>query len=515
MFESFKIKRLQKKIKLQELEYIQQSLSVLESNNRVIDDDIRNGYRILDGNKAYFTESEAREMIGSASKLYYSNPIASGIIETMINFVVGQTMSVTPVDESEEVTAYWENFYTVNKMDKRVKESFRRVLRDGDAFHRFFDSADKDTLLLRFVNSAEIKNTTGKPTDTYGIRCDPDDIEKPEMYLREYTDSSGRVDTESIPADEIIHAKIKVDSDVKRGVSFLVGIAPYLTKYKRWLDDRVELNRLRTVFNVIGNVTGSNSTGAVKTQFSDTNPANTSGVQSDTLKQLPKSGSVLLAKGIEWDLKNLNIAAGDAKADGRAILLMITVGTNLAEYVVTGDTSNANYASTMVSESPMVKAFEAWQDFVQHEIIAPTYSKVISHGIDTGRIPDQSKKTVKEFNKETGEETVSHEVVETSLECEVNFPILIHRDIVKETQSLTVQNGNDWVSNQTCAEKLGYDYEKEQDRILKEELTTPAGSNDINKAKDAEQREAFITRQMSATNITRAEALQLWNDGER
>jgi len=509
MFESFKIRRLENQIRLHELTHVKRSLDVLESNT-VTDDDYTLGYRILNGNKQYYTESENQEMIGAASKLYYTNPIASGIVETIKNFVIGQTLTITPIDESESVKNYWKKFQDTNKLDNRIKEIVTRTFRDGEQFLRFFDKAN-DVPLVRFINPLEIQNYTGRPECSYGIKCLDDDIETPEFYYRRYKDSYNIYHDETIKADEIIHSKIKVDMDVKRGVSFFTGIAPYLTKYKKWLDDRIELNRLRTIFNVVGKVTGSSSTSAVKGMVPNTSPPNNSGINNDTLKQSPKSGGVLLTKGVEWDLKNLNLGAGDAKADGRAILLMATVGTNLAEYVVTGDTSNANYASTMVSESPMVKAFESWQDYFE-SVIKSIYAKAIQRGIDSGLIPESSTRTVRSIDKTTGDEIVKQEPCDTSLDCEVNFPILIHRDILQETQSLVAQAASGWVSNQTCSEKLGYEYDREQDRLLREE-TNRSKSDKQNY--DVQLKNDFIKQQMETNGITSAEAAMLWEKGER
>jgi hypothetical protein len=511
MFESFKIKRIENRIKLKQLETVQQFMDMQEGNNYVRDDDKADGFRVLDGKKAYYTEQESQDMRGAASRLYYSNPIAKGIIETLINFIVGQTMTITPVDESEAVAEYWKKFQDQNKWEKRSKEKVRRVFRDGESFDRFFNNGAGAVPLMRFVNATEIENYDGNPDAEYGIECDPDDVEQPLNYYRKWYINDTTPRYEVIPASDIIHTKINVDLDVKRGVSFFAGIAPYLTKYKNWLEDRIELNRMRTIWNIFGNVTGLSSTATVKSQLPDTSPANTSGINNGTLKQAPKRGSVMLAKGIDFEYKSLNIDAQDAKADGRAILLMITVGTGLAEYVVTGDTSNANYASTMVSESPMVKTFEAWQDFFADEFKA-VYAKVIATGIANGDIPENSVKTITEINPDTGEETTREEPCQTSLDCDVNFPILIHRDILKETQSLIMQKESGLVSERTSSTKLGYDYDEEKKRIANEDQETYDNEYEIEQTR---QRDEFINRQVQSTGITPDEALTLWNKGQR
>ncbi len=511
MFEKWKAKRLRNKIEVKRLESM---LEVLEStSNRVRDDDTADNWRILQGGKAYYTEPEMKEMQGAASKHYYTNPIAYGVIETMINFIIGESMTITPCDEAQEVKDYWQEFYELNNLDMRIKELVRRAFRDGESFLRFFENFDNKPPFIRFVNPTEIVDWTGM--NTYGIQTDPDDIEKVIKYYREwqlYTSlNKTEIQRETIEADDIIHTKIKVDSDVKRGVSFFVGIAPYLTKYQRWLDDRIELNRLRTIFNVVANIKAPTGAANVKAMFPDISPTDDTGVNDRLRKEAPKSGSVLFAKGVEWDLKNLNIQAQDAKADGRAILLMVTAGTNLAEYVVTGDTSNANYASTMVSESPMVKTFESWQDFFG-KTIQQIYSKVIEGGIKNGAIKERSTKTIKEYDPETKTETERTEPCDTDLTCQVDFPVLIHRDIKSETESLVLQVNEGWASNRTASSKLGYDYDEEQRQLEKE---SAEGESQVNQEGDETLKQEFIARQTANGDMSEEEAAMLFDSGQR
>lgn len=138
------------------------------------------------------------------------------------------------------------------------------------------------------------------------------------------------------------------------------------------------------------------------------------------------------------------------------------VATGLPEYIIRADASNANFSSSMVSENPFVKSMESWQDFFgkYFELI---YAKVIQEGIDFGIIPAKSERTV--TDPETGEATDKTETVDTSLDSETNFPPLVHRDILDETKAIQLHIADRLVSRQTASEKLGYDYDVEQQRI--------------------------------------------------
>lgn len=478
MFESYKLRR---ELTLYEMQQVKKARQMLESLPEFARDEDENQWKALSTGKKVYSETDVEEMQEQANSIYYKNPLARGIIETLVNFVVGKECKIIALDEDPKVQAYWDKFCRVNDFDKKSKEIVRRTLRDGEPFIRFFEPGETaDVQKIRFVEPSEIKDSTN--THSYGIETDPGDVEKVLNYHRTF--EKDKVQTpEVIPADDIIHEKINVDSNVKRGVSFFVGIASYITKYKGWLDDRIVLNKIRTAHNLIVKVTGiSPKTYAAK--FDDTTGKTTSG--GTPKKKMPKSGSVLIAnQGVDYEFKGLNIHASDTKDDGRAILLMIVVGTNLAEYMVTGDASNANYSSTMVAESPAVKAFEAWQDTFG-KVFQKIYRKVISYGIEHGALPENSKKTITTFDKEKGVEVTEEEEVETSRDCQVDFPILIHRDVKDEHESLQIARLNGWVSDRTASGKLGYDYDEEQDQLAREE----AQQKNVEKEKAAERMNA-------------------------
>jgi len=390
-------------------------------------------WKALGIGKRVYEEADVAEMQETAMKLYYTDPSASGIIDTMVNFVVGRDAHITPVDENQKVKDWWAEFSQVNEFDTRMKELVRRCFRDGEAFLRFFKSKQRGGVpLVRFVEPDMVADPNHK--HSFGIQTDPEDVETVIRYLLK--------DGKSIKAADMIHTKIRVDSNVKRGVSFLVGIAKYIVKYGSWLDDRIMLNKIRTMFNMVVKVTGiSPSTFGEK--FADV--TGKSSIGGTAKKRMPKSGSVLVATpGVDYDFKNLQIHAPDTAADGRLIELQVAKGTNLTEYVVRADSSNSNYSSTMVSESPMVRNFQAWQD-VFEKPFKKIFTKVIEIGIKLGKIPRGS-----------------------NTECNVNFAGLIHRDIKEETEAYVMQIMEQLVSRRTVSETLGYNYETEKVQIEKE-----------------------------------------------
>ena len=415
-----------------------------------------------------YDENDIFEMQSEAMAVSY-RPSGRGLLETMESFVIGKEMAVLSQDESPEVQEYWDGWAELNNWDMRSKELLRRYLRDGEDFLRWFQprpvEGQPDYEVVRFVEPTEIKQDT--TTATFGIETDPNDIETVVRYHRSFG-ATGQ--TEWIEAKDMMHFKHGVDSNVKRGRSWLIGIAEYIRKHEEWLDLRIQLNRVRSLFAVIGKIEPAGSLTDMKGKFTDTISKTLSG--EGTLKKMPRNALVLLNKGIEWQLQDLNLNATDAQYDGRNIQLLICAATGLPEYVVRGDASNANFASTMVSESPMVKVFEKYQDLMA-AMVRQIHTRVIEYGISTGAIPAKSTRTIDDTDPP------KTEPIDTITECEIQFPALIHRDIDKETQSLQTHVQNGWAANRTASSILGYDYEAEQQQIAKEDEVEMGKANDF------------------------------------
>ena len=463
MFENLKIRRAEARVELMQLRKAQEIMEGLPTFAQDKDED---QWAAISG-KAVYSGADITTMQEQAEKLYYTNPIAGGLIDTMVNFIVGKDASVTPVDEDPKVADYWWEFYRENKLDERIKEMVSRALRAGEFFLRFFEPASGRVQLLRFIEPSEIKDQSGMWQ--YGIESDGDDIETPINYFRTWTVSDGidkgTARTEMIAAEEMLHFKILVDSNVQRGVSFLTRVAPWIKKYEIWLNDRWYLNKIRSVHALIKKIQGSPAAFSAATGQAATARSG----QVALKKKIPPSGSVIIAnQGTEYEYANLNINATDTKEDGRAFLLMIVCGSGMAEYMVTGDASNANYSSTMVAESPAVKSFEAWQDRFAKPI-ETIYRKAIQYGIDNKQIPAQTKRTIKRWDAETKQDVIEEITGLTSLECKIDFATLISRNVKEETEALQMQRINNWVSDRTASAKLGYDWEEEQSELARQE----------------------------------------------
>ncbi len=387
-----------------------------------------------------------------AYQLWKTNPHARAIIRTLEKFILGKGLKIFALDENPVVQEWWDIFEKENRFLRRQDEIIRRTFRDGECFIRCFVDQYSGKTKIRFLEPNEISDPEN--THSFGIETDPDDVEIP---LRYYRSRQGKL-IEVIPAEEVQHIKIFADSNVKRGLSFLYIVMPLLKKYEQWLNDRIVLNKIRSAMAIIRRISGSPG------QLSDLvrNEKSRKGRQ----KMLKPGSIITVSEGVDYQMLTPNLQAQDVQYDGRNILLAIASATGLAEYMVSGDASNANYASTMVSESPAVREFEDWQQFFQEEF-SIIFAKVIKAGVDYGSVPAKSSITSLEIDQ-SGKRRENKQIIPTRLDCEIIFPPLIHRKLKEESEALALHKNMGIVSNQTVAARLGYNFQKEIERIEKE-----------------------------------------------
>jgi capsid protein len=408
-------------------------------------------YTILQGEKET-DEFDHYTMQQQAYHLWKTNPHARAIIRTLEKFILGKGLKIFALDENPVVQEWWDDFEKENRFLRRQDEIIRRTFRDGECFIRYFVDQYSGKTRIRFLEPHEISDAEN--IHSFGIETDPDDIEIP---LRYYRYRQGKL-IEVIPAEEVQHIKIFADSNVKRGLSFLYIVMPLLKKYEQWLNDRIVLNKIRSAMAIIRRISGSPA------QLSDLVGKEKS--RKGRQKMLKPGSIITVSEGVDYQMLTPNLQAQDVQYDGRNILLAIASATGLAEYMVSGDASNANYASTMVSESPAVREFEDWQQFFQEEF-SLIFAKVIKAGIDYGSLPAQSSITSLEIDQ-SGKRRESKQITPTRLDCEIIFPPLIHRKLKEESEALALHKNMGIVSNQTVAARLGYDFQKEIERIEKE-----------------------------------------------
>lgn len=316
--------------------------------------------------------------------LYWWNPHAKGIVETIVGYVCGHALKVTfkhPDNEAKakEWTDHWKKISTRKdtKFETRAQELVRRALQDGETLsHVFVTKAREDVSAnakqperrakWRFGEPEDLKNPESKLTDKnvkLGIETSPDD---PEDVVNYYFGDK------PIEADEIIHTKIGSRLNARRGVPFLLTVAHRLRQYDSWLTYRLLLNQARAAIACViyrDSATGGkdNLLSQVKTG-TRTRETGSGRSREESKYYFDAATTLILRKGQELKFEAPNINAPDVKDDGRAILLSIASGVCLPEYMVTADTQNGNYASQQVAEARGIVTLLSLQGFFLREI---------------------------------------------------------------------------------------------------------------------------------------------------
>jgi hypothetical protein len=427
-----------------------------------------------DAGEKVLDETDTATLREQAIRASYLSPLIISYLNNLQRFVMGKGITVNPTTEDqqlhERLLYVWNEWERQNNWQSLEREIAHRLWRDGEVFIwrvnnnsdlsgdmelannlRDFgltveDVATTEYMLdlgLRLIDPEYIRD----PLDqvSHGILTASGDVENVVGYL--YSVSNTPQDRAFIPADDVIHIKIRVDSDTKRGRSVIEPLLQPNAYYEEWLEYRMVLSKVRTAVAWVRTVDGSpTQVSSIRDNQATQRP--TDYVRGDKRLQMPRAGTVITASnGINYDFKSPNLQAADSSHDGREIKLNIAASTGLPEYMF-GDASNANYASTMVAESPAVREFEYWQDFLSG-YFAQIWDWVIGSAVDAG--------LVSETELLTGGGAV-----------DITFEPMLARSAVDEAKANQIKNAAGVLSRRSWAEETGLDYETERLRIADE-----------------------------------------------
>jgi hypothetical protein len=285
---------------------------------------------------------------------------------------------------------------------------------------------------------------------SYGIHCirrTPDD---PLGYHVVY-DTTGD-DWEYIPANRMLHVKRNVPRNVKRGVSDLYWIANDVqreAKIRRNTADGAALQAAIAWFREHAQgTTAAAVQGLVSGQAVDTRQQRTSSGTRPTKQGKLRSGTVV-------DIpESMRVLPGPMGSERNANFILIAqyVARSIAqrwampEFMFTSDASNANYASTLVAESPFVKARETDQRFYGQAFVELLW-KVLRLAHEIGR----AFRGVQHFHE-----------LQQILEITATGPRVSNRDELQTVQRQQIEIEMGTLSLETAAAEMGRDLAKEQ-----------------------------------------------------
>ncbi|MGQ0637313.1 MAG: phage portal protein [Planctomycetaceae bacterium] len=418
----------------------------------------------------YETEHDLARIRGAARQLAANSAVAVGALDALANYTLGSGFTFTAHSDVENprletaVQRVIDEFIDEHEFCGTFdRELHRRSREDGEAFVLLYP-LENNRVRARFLEPEQIS----EPADpagverwlgdeaenvaswTFGVHApagEPDAIAGYHVLF----DSFGR-DWDYIPADQIEHVKRNVPRNAKRGVSDFHAIQGDLEREAKLRRNTAEGAALQAaVAWVIQAPLGSTQ---AQMQSVGANPSaaflRTAGAHGSATQSALKYGPGTILKpspGLEYkpgpmgSERNPNFVLV-----AQYILRSIGVRWNMPEYLISGDAGNANYASTLVAESPFVKAREADQQFYRRHFHSLIW-KVLRLAWQQGRFERHG---------------ISWRELEEQIDVKVDVPSVSTRDPLKLAQTQESQVRLGILSRPTAAAQAGLNYDVER-----------------------------------------------------
>lgn len=360
---------------------------------------------------AYRNEGGLRFIRDVSRYVCMQNEYAIGAIENRISFIVGNgyqypcslkkdTAPPSLVSKTQDVIS---RFIDDNEWGDYEQELQKRGDRDGEWFLRFFPRPE-GRMQVRVIEPEFVtapKEHYSDPTFTYGVEVAPNDVGGwPVAFWVMRDPASGR--PERIDASEILHAKFNVDRNSKRGLPLLFSVTENLERAEKTLRNFSVMAQLIATYAVIRKHKQGGAA-AVDTfrrsQITDTGNDPYTGVEINAQQRLP--GSIIDTSDMtdyEFPGSQVNVEGyvRTLQADLRALGCRLV----MPEFMISGDSSNANYGAASMAEAPGVRKFLRDQStnirlFGTRRGPSPAVmQRVLQHAVNDGVLPKEALELV-------------------------------------------------------------------------------------------------------------------------
>lgn len=384
------------------------------------------------------------------------NPYAINLLENIVSYVVGEGHKVTIAGETDEeieptllaqAQDAFDEWEEANDWCKRQQEIALRMDRDGEVFLRKFEV--DGVLHVRFVEPYRIQQPKDNDRATFGIECEPDDVETPKYYYISSLSDIGQ--SERVPAEEIQHRKANVDCNVKRGVPTLYAIGKELDLVAKLQENMGAIATIQTSIAAIRYHAGATKAGLenMRAANADYTRQNVVG-RTEYSQEKRKARYIDVADTTKYEFPPSPDVTG--WIEGASFnLRSIAARVQMPEFMLTSDASNSNYASTMVAEGPAVRMFQRRQAAMKEcdeELIWEAMEKLA----EAGRFPLE---------------------LLGRIDIQIEAPTVVVRDEKAEADTNKVYKDMGILSPQTITASIGYDYEQEQANIEEHDKQHP------------------------------------------
>jgi len=408
----------------------------------------------------YINEIELRELRARSRSFAIRNPYWLGVQHNRIAYTVGSghTFKITAKKRNDpkvtpeliaEVQAEIDTFCRVNRYSERQEEKITRKDRDGEYFLRYFTDHPDGVLRVRFVEPLLVSTPPGKSaTDDiwFGIQF-KGDYEDPQGYYIRPANYLGTTAADAqwaamVEAKEIQHRKANVDLSSPRGLPTTFAVQARCEQAIKTLSNMGALVEFRAKIALIRkHVNATAST--VKTLLQDRPQGQDGDGRPSTLDRYPRAAILDTNDSTTYEFPTAQTDVEKIVASIQAELRAVAAALGLAEYMVSADASNANFASTMVAEGPVVKTFEKAQSRMIEEDVE-VMERVLQVAIAKSRLQEDILELIK---------------------IDAEPPLIVSRNRLQETQADEILARNKVMSLPTWAARAGLDGPTEQEQI--------------------------------------------------
>ena len=394
-----------------------------------------------------------------ARLLVQSNGFARGILEHLTTFVIGEGYAYLCRPKrradpavAEAVQVIVDGWLDREAWGEREQEVFERSRRDGEYGLRLFPQRDEGHLAVRALEPEHVRPPDGDRAADYpdGVRADPDDAETVLGYW--YRPSLDEPGEELDPRDTEL-VTLNVDRVIRRGISDFWPVGDELEGARKLLRNMREGGAVQAAIAWIEQFDAASQSAviAARNQARDQNRP----YPNDPVTGRPvhyqrfEPGTVVkVGQGRTYQPAPLAQNTTQHIAIVQACLRGILTRWGMPEFFG-GDASNANYASTLVSGSPFVRAVRRWQAFYRRRFLRVVW-RAVEVACEAGRLP------------------WTFEAVRAAVDIQCEAPAPEIADGLVETQTRQIEHQAGVLSTQTWRGRAGLDDETERQNLRAE-----------------------------------------------
>lgn len=413
------------------------------------------------------------------------------------------TVSIEPRDPEDATSdAYLKAKRSVEFASRDFLRANRKRWTLGEVSDRYYRDAEVFSLKKKnpegvmwppeigFVDPEDIEDEQGKDEDQ-GIITEPNDITEIISYRRVDPRTGKTIDV--IPAEDMFYFKDNADSTTRRGTTRFFSVIEDIRERKGLLRSEVKHRKLQASLVLVRKVKGSPA--KAQTQMDNAATSTTKFREGTKNREKWRPGTILTVnEGTDITFQHPQSNFSDASPLFGLLTQEVGQATGWPATMLSVDTSDSGFASSLVQESPVNVMVECEQDD-QRANLTPVFEWVIGVAIETDQIEGQN--SVDEFwNK---------------YELTFRFPTLISKDMLKEGQRINLATMNSTMSPQEGSRQQGLDPEKMREEIQDSQAegmgmamaNTPGITSQDNNTGTNQDRDGTQTSGDDTTNIAR------------